>query len=702
MNDAENIVIEAQLCSGSSRAGKVTSHDESSDKDSNSSAEQTAQILGNPAVARSVSGEDDLQVTSSPDSSCASLDSLRNAKLTLPQKYALSIARSPKKHLGLALIVSAAIVAIVFTLGNLSLKVGNAGFRSRGTLISDRSTQIDIVNKQFGNKKYTFSQAGDRRLRKEDIAPDSYCNGTWYGSSSMVNPRSLNLNSIWKTKDADAPNPAISAIDADALYELCLSEEKTLEVLEERNLCYKCPVNETSLGCLQPYSLVWISRLFLGYISNGSIDPQILVPSISCDTLRSQWTAPIQEQFAYILTQCSNYMLEIAELKPKTNGTFSACTVPILAATLVDSEFVNTGLVKYTSSIYATKGDKSTVKREYETDSSGIFLNDREDSLFQGEFYEVAFNSMYSTGKQGFYEHYLNEILPKEAAIAIASTVATTLCILLHTKSPWLTLIGLLQIILALPWAYFFYYFVCDLSFFLKVTNVNALFIVFSLGADDIFVVVDKWKNKRLELPREFTTAEVAVRTLPDAAYSTFVTSITTAVAFFGSAVIKVPSVTLFAIYCGLVITLDYILCIALVFPALCLYDDWLANGSKACLLSFGGRQRRKHGQDSMRNDTESITDGKMEVDEINSDSGDRKGFCHRMLSLHYVVIHKLRYPLLFLSAAAIVICGFVTARLQPPENPDPPFLPPNQRYEIHRVWSRELLAAKLATGGQG
>lgn len=90
---------------------------------------------------------------------------------------------------------------------------------------------------------------------------------------------------------------------------------------------------------------------------------------------------------------------------------------------------------------------------------------------------------MYSTGEEGFYEMYLNDLLPKEAAIALAAVLVTSLCILMHTKSPFLTLLGLMQITLALPVAYSIYYFICGFSFF-PFVNVNALFIVFALGAD--------------------------------------------------------------------------------------------------------------------------------------------------------------------------------------------------------------------------
>ena len=360
----------------------------------------------------------------------------------------------------------------------------------------------------------------------------------------------------------------------------------------------------------------------------------------------------------------------------------------------MDSEFLQTGLVKYTSSIYATRSNATLVASMYDADSSDKFYTFSQDdnSPFEQEVYEVGVNSLYSTGKAGFYELYLNEILPKEAAISIAATVITSLCILIHTRSPFLTLLGLMQIILALPWAYSVYYFIFGLSFF-PFVNINALFIVFALGADDIFVVVDKWKSYRRQLPNTFTTEQVAKIALPDAAYATFVTSITTSVAFFASAIIKVPAVSLFSIYCGLVIALDYLLCILLVFPALCLYDKWLTNGSTSRCLRF--ERQSIVGEVNTKQPRGDITCEKGE--------GQKGTSVGRIISSYYTIIHKLRWPLLLASLAAIAACSYVAAQLRSPDVPDQPFLPANNRYEIHRTWSKNLLFhSGLGQGGGG
>ena len=268
------------------------------------------------------------------------------------------------------------------------------------------------------------------------------------------------------------------------------------------------------------------ARIYLNFL-NGITDPEYLIPTISCDSLRSKWTSKIQSQFVDILRGCTKYTLQMAKIEELNDGDeYASCPLPIMPATLVDKDFLQTDIVRFTSSIFATKNDKKSIQAMYKAETSGQLSASRpQDSSFEGVYFEVGVNSLYSTGKQGFYELYLNEILPKEALISVLAVIVTSLCILFHTRSLFLTLLGLLQIVLALPWAYFVYRFICGLSFF-PFVNINALFIVFALGADDIFVVVDRWKLKRLQHP-DLSTEEVAIIALPEAAYATFVTSIT-------------------------------------------------------------------------------------------------------------------------------------------------------------------------------
>ena len=68
---------------------------------------------------------------------------------------------------------------------------------------------------------------------------------------------------------------------------------------------------------------------------------------------------------------------------------------------------------------------------------------------------------------------------------------------------------------LSFPLAYFFYTSIGKLEFF-PFLNFIGVFVVFALGADHVFVAVDKWKNARKDFPT-LATADIAAKALPDA-----------------------------------------------------------------------------------------------------------------------------------------------------------------------------------------
>lgn len=315
-------------------------------------------------------------------------------------------------------------------------------------------------------------------------------------SASHVTPNPFldqNFNSVWKTADADSSTPQASALDADALYEMCVAEEKTLQILEEEDLCYKCPVEGSEPRCLQPVSLVAFARVFLTFLDGnfdaGNLD-DMLVPPITCEMLRDRWTPVLQGYFTSMITSCTNYMLEWYGDKPLEDGKYSQCLderirtatvvsfrdcvdfglssvpfspiVPRDSPLQVDDQFLLTGKVRYTSSIYATKSDADSAQRMFDLDQAGRFPSSgREGSPFEQVYYELTVNSMYTTIKVGFYERSINMLFPMDVAISTAALVITSSCILFHTRSPFITLLGLSQIMFAIPVAYFVYYWFC-------------------------------------------------------------------------------------------------------------------------------------------------------------------------------------------------------------------------------------------------
>jgi predicted RND superfamily exporter protein len=184
----------------------------------------------------------------------------------------------------------------------------------------------------------------------------------------------------------------------------------------------------------------------------------------------------------------------------------------------------------------------------------------------------------YDNSWESFAEKYVDGLLIADMSLALASAFVIMVAIMLHTQSPLITLLGILQIILSFPVSYFFYSIVLGLSYF-PFLNFIGVFVVFALGAGDIFVAFDKWTNYRKNNKTK-STEYVAAHALPEALSAMFLTTLTTALAFFATAVCPVTPIKMFAIFSGLLIIFDYILTVGFVFPGLCIMDRALIKRS--------------------------------------------------------------------------------------------------------------------------
>jgi hypothetical protein len=424
--------------------------------------------------------DDDIKLTSSESKSvmtsdstaASSIDSQPNIQVqggnSLPQRYALSVATNPKRHLFITLVVCALLTVVAFMIVAMSgLKIDFVKFGiwlTRDTLVSNRVIQqlIHLSNSTFlfGRvPRVEFIINGESVDMNDPPSSEVVCSGQWYGSPFMTSDRQLNFNTIWTTK-----GDSQSALDSTALYEMCLNEEHVLQVLEENDLCYKCPVDDDAQGqesCIRPYSLVAAARLYLQTISTLSMDltPSIyLTPSLSCEDLQTAWTEDVQASFSDVLVECANALLEKYELKDAGDGHSTQCLLPDakMVASLVDFEFPSTGNVKHSSAVYATKHDSESLDQMYQLDKSNSFAQDC--SALTG-LYEVGVSSIYLHEDGGFYWRNVNETVSSDLSLGIVACLLSAVVILLHTKSPFLTAFGLLQIILSLPITFIIYRF---------------------------------------------------------------------------------------------------------------------------------------------------------------------------------------------------------------------------------------------------
>jgi len=525
------------------------------------------------------------------------------------------------------------------------------------------------------------------------------------------------------------------------MYDLCMAEENTLTALQGGDFCYKCAATGK---CIEPYSLVLMARFHL--TGNDISKLSTLAETVTCNDLRTSWTPSVQRKFTIALKICVNWSIRMVSGSEDNTITIqdtsititNPCPFPIkFLPTVVDELFpsMDPPIVRYSSSYYATKNSEADITGMYEANENNA--HDHSDN--------TPISGVYDTTDENFVTFYSDAIVGRDMALAVGSAGVTIVAMVLHTQSPFLTLMGLFQILLSFPLAYFVYYFIAGLVFF-PFLNFIGIFVVFALGADDVFVAVDKWKNARHELPYG-TTEQVAALALPDAAYSMLLTSLTTAVAFFGTAICPVGPIVCFAVFCGLLITFDYLMNIFLVFPALCLYDKWLLAGSTNGCVNFewcchskdegesalGGDTEASSavnsvGKNGVANDEEFVSNDDVEeqtsIEETaRTFASDRatgstaatrdqdpneeerqellevehQTLIHRILDGYYNILHKFRWLVLAVVIVATIACTVFAAQLALPEGSDVSLLPDSNEYQMHYDWKQNLLSNELA-----
>eukprot|EP00545_Synedropsis_sp_CCMP1620_P000210 CAMPEP_0119019772 /NCGR_PEP_ID=MMETSP1176-20130426/22619_1 /TAXON_ID=265551 /ORGANISM="Synedropsis recta cf, Strain CCMP1620" /LENGTH=1061 /DNA_ID=CAMNT_0006974053 /DNA_START=182 /DNA_END=3367 /DNA_ORIENTATION=+ len=616
-------------------------------------------------------------------------------------RRAKCMARKSWYHFSVALIISIVLSVIGMVVGDFSISVDNGGWQSRGTLIADRQAQVLTVfinqadlasgseatwaelennvqptwenqdgssdgnrrlnmdipsgpssfssssmksNSKAGNRPVPFVMTDSIKRRMQESSGLATCDLSYYSGGNVL--YGANLWPLWKTEGE------ASALDAQVIRDICVAEQNTQKELEATGNCIQCGSGK----CYPPFSLVFYARLTIG-------DTDF---TLSCDEVFEAW-AGVQADQEAILQDC----VEFITIEFNEDRTMPEQCPRGFAPTMVDEQFgTGDSTVTYTSSVFAT----------YTADPKDLY--DMVDKFDRAEGSSVVIGA-YDTEWEDFNTFYVDTSVGNDMILAMGSAVITALAILVHTRSPWITLVGLVQIILSFPLAYFVYTFIARLEFF-PFLNFIGVFVVFALGADDIFVAVDKWKNARID-NRRGSVEDIAAVALPDAAHSMFLTTATTAVAFFGTAICPVAPLKCFAVFCGLLIVFDYLMCVLLVFPALCIYDKWLTRGNNFCCSCHACKKKGDDGE---------------EVDEFAEEDEEHPSCIRRFLLGFYYYFHKIRWPLFVICIGAFVTSIVFAAKLELPDNSDVRLLSESLQYEQNWLWRQELLYTVLGKSG--
>eukprot|EP00937_MAST-01D_sp_MAST-1D-sp2_P000052 g52.t1 len=183
-----------------------------------------------------------------------------------------------------------------------------------------------------------------------------------------------------------------------------------------------------------------------------------------------------------------------------------------------------------------------------------------------------------------------NKVIMSDAAFAGVAVVFVLLLLRSHSGSLLFSIAAMVQIVLSVPLSYFVYFVVFRMPFF-PFLNMITVFLIVGIGADDTFVYVDTWKQSyALLVPRLPATGPASARSqvempqrvhwvLGRAASSMFVTTATTACAFFATAISSITAIRCFGIFAGIVVICDYMLMVSML-PCVVLLHHRFAHGA--------------------------------------------------------------------------------------------------------------------------
>ena len=167
----------------------------------------------------------------------------------------------------------------------------------------------------------------------------------------------------------------------------------------------------------------------------------------------------------------------------------------------------------------------------------------------------------------------------KDLALAIGSFVFIILFMCIQTGSLWVSLFANLSIFTGFCCANLIYRVILDFRYF-GTFHVLAVFIILGIGADDVFVFYDSWKETRHH--RYLSLAHRLSDCYRKASLAMFFTSLTTAIAFIVSATSPFLGISSFGVFAGLLVMVNYI-SVILFFPAVVIMYHTYFEKYKCC-----------------------------------------------------------------------------------------------------------------------
>lgn len=169
-----------------------------------------------------------------------------------------------------------------------------------------------------------------------------------------------------------------------------------------------------------------------------------------------------------------------------------------------------------------------------------------------------------------FLRGIFQDLVTGDTAFSIFSVMFVFCFLCYHLGSGFLSMIGIMLILLSFPLTSFICEAILQVTFFSSLHSL-VVFIVLGIAADDIFVFIDAWRQSERVIgtdlhKRMAYSFRRAVRAMA-------VTSSTTSAAFFANAFSPLMPIKAFGIYAGIIIPANYFLVVMFFPPATIFYE---------------------------------------------------------------------------------------------------------------------------------
>ncbi|XP_033310868.1 protein dispatched [Bombus bifarius] len=161
----------------------------------------------------------------------------------------------------------------------------------------------------------------------------------------------------------------------------------------------------------------------------------------------------------------------------------------------------------------------------------------------------------------GLKSTLFNQLLVSDSILLLVGFAFVTVCIWAYTGSFLLTVTTIIAVIFSLGISYAFYTLILHIKFF-PFMNLLAIVVVVGIGADDAFIYCKIWEKEKEKKISNNGLVRLVQETMKHAVPSMFVTSLTTAVAFFASVVSNVTAINCFSLFSGMTVIANFFLMI--------------------------------------------------------------------------------------------------------------------------------------------